>query len=191
MAAQEESRTQAGAATGSRTNWTVLAVCEGAEGRQKAVQFCDNLVRQFWAQFDFDVTWRTLDGIEAAPLEQEAIASAMEARVIIFALSPHTLLPEGVKRWIESWLAGRGDREGILVGLNDPGGLSGDVGKKYLFLRTAAHRGGMDYLTDFPQEISWFIPDSYEAYNERADVVTHVLDDILRQQPPPPPALLR
>jgi hypothetical protein len=59
-------------------------------------------------------------------------------------------------------------------------------GQKHLYLRNAAHRGAMDYLTQVPQDIARTIPDSLESYTSRADQVTTLLDDILHQSAPPP-----
>jgi len=44
----------------------------------------------------------------------------------------------------------------------------------------------MDYLKEMPQDISRSIPDSLDSYTERADQVTHLLDNIMHQQAPPP-----
>jgi len=171
------------AAAGGKTPWTVLAVCEEEKSRPSAVKFCDELVKRFWANFDFEVAWESLQEIENSPFEAKRIAKAAAAQIIIFAFSSPTELPAGVKSWIECWLTARGDREGMLVVLNDPGCGAGD---KELLLRNVAHRGGMDYLTEFPQEIGRLMPDSYEAYSQRADVVTSLLDEILRKPPPRP-----
>ena len=40
----------------------------------------------------------------------------------------------------------------------------------------------MDYLTHVPQDIARAIPDSLDSYSKRADQVTSLLDEILRQQ---------
>jgi hypothetical protein len=43
----------------------------------------------------------------------------------------------------------------------------------------------MDYVTQLPQDIARSMPDSLDSYTERADQVTSLLDDILRQQTSP------
>jgi hypothetical protein len=77
------------------------------------------------------------------------------------------------------------------VDLTDPGtGQAGPSVEKYAYLRNAAHRAGMDYLTQIPQSISSrSIPDSLDSYSQRADKVTSVLDGILHQKAPPPQML--
>ena len=81
----------------------------------------------------------------------------------------------------------RGDREGALVGLTDSAaGAYGVNAQKFIYLRGVAHRGGMDYLTQVPQELSRGMSDSIESYTERAHQVTSVLDEILHYKSPPP-----
>ena len=95
-------------------------------------------------------------------------------------------MPVGIKTWIESWLACRDEREGILAGLLGAGvGCALEVPQQ-LYLRQVAHRAGMDYLTQVPQSISRCLAESAESYNVRAAQVTRVLDEILHQSPPAP-----
>ena len=86
----------------------------------------------------------------------------------------------------------RGEREGMLAGLMEPLAGGGErEGPKHHYLRRTAHRGAMDYLTQIPPDISRPIPNSLDAYAERAEQLTSLLDDILHQQPPPPLLQLR
>jgi hypothetical protein len=180
-----------GTASAARPTWPVVAVYEDERTREAAMRFCDALARRFWSEFDFDITWWSLSLLEEKVFDAEIAAKAMGANLIIFALRPEGDLHDALKVWIEAWLSRRGDREGVLVGLNDPGaGLGGTVADKFVFLRNAAHRYGMDYLTEIPQNMARSVPNSFESYTERADVVTSVLSEILRKQTPPPPLLL-
>lgn len=189
MIADQKERRDSTASNPTDT-WKVLAIYEDAETRRHAVEVCDKLMKRFWGGVGFDVAWEPFESIENAPLEASRIRKAAEAYLVLFATHPQHPLPAGVKTWIEGWIQTRGDREGVLVGLHDPGaGVSGSVEEKYLYLRNAAHRGGLDYLTELPEEFSRFLPDSVESYSARADVVTSVLNEILRQQPAPPTLL--
>jgi hypothetical protein len=187
MTVENENRT--GSGSGGKATWAVMCVYEDDDARKGAVQFCDALVKRFWAECGFDVTWQELRDLEAG-LDQQKIAQAAQTRIMIFALSPQGELSPGAKAWIECWLGSRGDREGMLVGLNDPGASSSATRSKFLYLRSAAVRGGMDYLTVFPQALSRIIPDSYESYSKRADEVTSVLDEILNKPMTPTHLLL-
>jgi hypothetical protein len=82
--------------------------------------------------------------------------------------------------WVESWLQRRGDREGALMDLAESGA---EKSPKHIYLRSVAHRGGMDYLTEMPCSTVESIPDSLEYCTERARRVTGVLEEILAHQP--------
>jgi hypothetical protein len=72
------------------------------------------------------------------------------------------------------------------VGLADPGsGLSEYCPPKFVYLRAAAHRAGMDYWTSIPQNLARSVPDSLDSYSERATQVTTLLDEILHYHPVP------
>ena len=125
--------------------------------------------------------------LEQSTAATEAAEKAALADLLLFSATPEGEFPAHVKDWVDTWLARRGEREGVLAGLLEPTeNSSGREGQKHIYLRNAAHRGAMDYLTQVPEDIFRSIPDSLDSYTERADQVTSLLDDILRQQPPPP-----
>jgi hypothetical protein len=169
-----------------KRNWSVVIVYEDNVVREAAVKFCDHLVKRFWPGEELDVEWRSFESLEAAPSSKQATGKAAEADLIVFSTRPTGNLPSAVELWIETWLAERGEREGALVGLMEraaaPGGA---IPHKCMYLRSVAHRAGMDYLTQVPQHIL-VIPDSLDSFAARAEQVTHVLDDILRKPTPPP-----
>jgi hypothetical protein len=166
-------------------------VYEDAATRKRAVIFCDQLVGRFWARCEFDVSWWPFSVLNQATAAKEAAERAAQADLIILSATPDGDFPLPVKGWIETWLSQRGDREGMLVGLMALSEESaGGEGQKHNYLRNTAHRGAMDYLTHIPQDISRFIPDSLDSYTKRADQVTSLLDDILRQQTLPPDFLV-
>jgi hypothetical protein len=176
-----------GTIMGGKPTWLVAAVYEEAETRKGAMEFCDALARRFWSECDFDISWWSLALLEEKTFDAEITAKAAEANLIIFALRPAGELSAELRAWIEAWLGRRGDREGVLVGLNDPvSGSGGATAEKFVFLRNAAHRYGLDYLTEIPQTLARCIPDSLESYAKRADAVTSVLDEILRKKIPRP-----
>ncbi len=171
----------------ARAAWSVVVIHEDATARQQAVAFCDQLVARFWERFEFEVNWWPFDLLKDPVPAKEAAEKARRADVVLVTASPEGDFPVAVKAWIETWLGQRGDREGLLVGLLEPvAPSSGREGPKHNYLRNAAHRGALDYLTGVPQDIARTIPDSLDSYTERADQVTHLLDDILHQQTPPP-----
>jgi hypothetical protein len=171
----------------AKTAWSVVVVYEDAAAREQAVDFCDQLVKRFWARFEFQVNWWAFGLLQSEPTATEAAEKAAQADLVILSTLRQEDFPARVKGWIESWLCRRGDREGFLVGLMERGDvLSGQEAQKHHYLRQAAHRGAMDYLTQVPQDISHAMPESLESCSQRAAHVSSVLDEILRQQAPPP-----
>jgi hypothetical protein len=167
--------------------WTVAVVYENAETREAGVAFCDCLVQKFWSQFGFDVSWWPFSLLADPGASTEALKSAAEANFIVFASAAETKLPEHVRNWVEQWVLLRGEREGTLVGLPFSTDVQGAGPTQiHLYLRDVAHRAGMDYLTEVPQNIGQPIPDSPEFFCQRAETVTSVLDEILHQPPPRP-----
>ena len=170
-----------------KSAWSVVVVYEDATACEPAVRFCDQLVKRFWAGFEFDLSWWPFTQLEQVESAEAAADKAALADIIVVAANPEGDFPLPVKAWVETWLNQRGDREGILVGLLEPTGSDTNrEGRKHHYLLNAAHHGAMDYLTDMPQDISRSIPDSLDSYTERADQVTHLLDNIMHQQAPPP-----
>jgi hypothetical protein len=170
-----------------KTAWSVVVVYEDAAAREQAVDFCDQLVKRFWARFEFDVNWWSFGLLQNEATATEAAEKAAQADLVILSSLRQEDLPARVKGWLEAWLCRRGDREGILAGLTGPGDPgSGQDAKKHHYLRQVAHRGAMDYLTQVPQNIWHCIPESLDSYTQRAAQVSHVLDEILHQHTPPP-----
>ena len=171
----------------AKAAWSVVVIYEDTAAREQAVDFCDQLVKRFWASFEFEVSWWSFGLLQNEPVAMEAAEKAARADLVILSALQHEDFPVRVKGWMESWLSRRGDREGILAGLLGPGlAESGLEAPQHLYLRQVAHRGAMDYLTQVPQNILRSIPESPESYTTRAAQVTSVLDEILHQQAGPP-----
>jgi hypothetical protein len=178
-----------GARLDAKAVWSVVVVYEDPAARQQAMDFCDQLVNRFWARFEFDVSWWSFGMLQQEPAATEAAARSARADLIVLSWIGQGDFPVPVKGWIESWLNRRGDREGILAGLIQPGAdLVSRETQKHNYLRQVARRGAMDYLTQVPPGISRAIPESLDSYTERAAQLSSVLDAIL-QQPAPPPLL--
>jgi hypothetical protein len=168
---------------------SVVVVYEDTPAREAAVAFCDELTKRFWESCDFDLGWWSFGELLRTDSGHAATALAVEADMVVFATHPEGEFSEPIRAWMEGWLLRRGDREGALVAVVGPSALHGRPAEKCLLLRSAAHRAGMDYLTQVPQGLRFSTPDSLESYSERADQVTSVIDEILRA-PAPVPTLL-
>ena len=171
----------------TKADWSVAVVYEDSAARERAVDFCDQLVQRFWGRFEFEVNWWSFQALQEHGMALDAADKAARANLVVLSSLGPQDLPARVKTWIESWLSRRGDLEGILAGLIEPADAVGSPeAGKHLYLRQVAHRAGMDYLTQVPQDISRSIPDSPECYSLRAAQVSTVLDEILHHRAPPP-----
>lgn len=169
-----------------KTISSIIVVCENKPARDHAVKFCDELMNRFWAKCEFDITWLVFEDLAEEALFRPATLKAASADLVIFSMCPGCEIPRPVRSWVEAWLSQRGEREGAIVGLRDPGHLpGGGVSQNFVYLHSVAHRAGLDYLTELPEKIGHTIPDQLESYSQRARQVTSVLDQILQQKAVP------
>jgi hypothetical protein len=171
----------------TKTNFPIAVIFENDNGRNDAVRFCDELVTRFWSRCEFDISWLSFADLADQNVFRTTASKAAPARLVIFSMAPGCEVPSAVRSWIETWLAQRGECEGSIVGLRDPGHQpAGGVSHNFVYLRGIAHRAGLDYLTEVPEKLTHTIPDQLESYSERARQVTSVLDQILQRKPVPP-----
>ena len=172
-----------------KAKWSVLAVYENADGRQQAVQFCDGLVQRFWSEFGFEIGWCDWTELEEPVSAKESAQQARKADLIVVAPSREGKIPKHFEGWLELALKNRDDREGVLVGLPGPAAeLCADSAATQAYLRKLAHEAGLDYLTAVPECLPTAVPESADAYTQRATQVTSILNGILSYSPLPPPA---
>jgi hypothetical protein len=168
-----------------KANWSVAIIYDDIPAREAAVKFSDNLVRRFWSECEFEVGWWSIRDLDQPESARASAEKAAKADVLVFALNPEGELADSFFTWVDLWIGKRGEREGALAGLLDPAaGPNGVATKKYLYLRSLAHRAGMDYLMQVPENMVQTIPDSIDSYAERASTRTSVLDEILTRPLP-------
>lgn len=163
----------------------VVVVYGGAQARPSAVSFCEKLVQRFWTRFDFTMKWWSFDQLGDGCVYQEAAQAAAEADIIAVAAGSKHSLPSQTEAWIEAWLILRKEREGTLACVVGDSVIENPPVQRHL--RKVAHRAGMDFLTDVPEQMSDPFADSLEVYTARAKEMTSFMDHILKQ--PRPPAL--
>ena len=172
--------------TESKAGCSIVVLFEDGKARQEAVKFCDRMVERCWSRQEFQVNWWDFAALRDPAHLHDVLQKALEADLIVFATKPNGNLPEEFRAWVEKWIPLRADREGVVVGLMDPGShLTPLCPPKFVYLREAAHRAGMDYWTSIPQNLARSVPDSLDSYRERASHMTSVLDEILRHHPAP------
>lgn len=181
------SEDESGKSRPKQAPWSVVVVYEDTHTREQAVQLCDTLVGALWGEHGLDVSWWSFASLQQPLAASEATAKAIAADLIVFATQPGGDLPMTVRAWVETWVEQRGEREGALFGLVEASSSSTVAATdKFVYLRSTAHRAGLDYLTRIPQNTWLSVPNSLDSYSERADQMTDVLAEILRQRPPPP-----
>lgn len=167
----------------------VVVVYEAPPIRERAVRFCERLALE-QKSADMDLDWWSFTLLSHPPMAQNAAEKAAGADVVVFAMEARGDLPEEIKLWIEKWLNKRGEREGALVGLLDrEEGLHDTPTFREIYLRHAARRAGMDYLSHAAPTLRRAIPNSIDSFRQRAGQMTSVLDSILQKHPhssPPP-----
>ncbi len=150
------------------------------------MSFCDRVVERFWKKLAFDIGWWSYEMLRRAETAELAASRAATADLIIVASQSGEEPPFEIRSWLDSSLRQRGEREGTLAGLT-PNSANPCEGPCLadIYLRSMAHRAGLDYLTQVPQNIYDPIPDSFEGKDDRACQVTSVLNEILHQHQPP------
>jgi hypothetical protein len=168
---------------------SVVVIYEDASIRERAVHFCEGLVEEQQSP-ELNVDWWPFELLSDTSTAHSAVEKAAGADIMVFAMETGGDLPDEIKLWIEKWLNKRGEREGAIVGLLEPeGGWHETVSFREIYLRHAARRAGMDYLSHATPTLRRAIPDSIDSFSERAGRRTSVLDDILEKRPHSRPAL--
>jgi hypothetical protein len=171
---------------GSEEKLAGVVIYENKATRDRAIQLCDSLVRNFWSDLSLEFTWWKFDYLHDPEISRLAAEAAARADMILFSAHARRELPPPVKSWIESWLRRREKRSAVLIALV---GLATDQFKGlspiHIYLREIAERGEMDYLPHVLQTVTERADISTEAITNRAEKVTSVLDGILQYHPVP------
>jgi hypothetical protein len=160
----------------------VVIVYENPAIREHAVRFCERMSKEQKCPAT-EMTWCPFQSLASSDLAADVLQSAVRADVLIFAMDSRGDLPKDIKLWIELWLNKRGEREGALVGLLQREEPHEMASFREIYLRHAARRAGMDYLSHAAPTVDRAIPNSLDSYNERAGRTTSVLDTILHTLP--------
>ncbi len=162
----------------------ITVVYEDTLTRDRAMLVCDELVQQFWAQVDFDVSWWRESYLADSNIAMAAADSALKADMIMLSMHAAGELSPRLTNWIETWLEKRGEREAALVGLiGTPNDASAGLELKDRCLSEIAERGKLDYLSSVLPATSQPGDDSIDSIHRRADQITSVLDQILHYSP--------
>lgn len=163
-----------------------VVIYEDRTTRDRAIQLCDGLVRNFWSDLSLEFTWWKFDYLRDVEISRIAVEAATRADLVLFSAHARRQLPAAVESWIESWLRRKETRSAVLVALI---GLASDqiqgLSPIHIYLREVADRAQMDYLPHVLQSVAERADISTEAITDRAEKVTAVLDGILQHHPVP------
>jgi hypothetical protein len=171
--------------TGPQETCHVIVLYEDIAAREFAARSSKELSEVSPTAGSVEVGWFPFSALADAQVARELAEQAAFADLIVFTSGRAGDWPGEVKLWIETWIGRRGEREGAIVGLMTPERFEGLIemaSVKEVYLRHAAHRAGMDYLSHVPVSISQGLPDSPESCSARAGMVTSVLDEILQTE---------
>ena len=170
----------------------LVVIYENTAAREMAIRSSQELAGLLPAGGGLNVRWWSFALLGDAAFANDAATQAVDANLVVFAVTPAGDLPQKIKLWIENWICQRRVREGAVVGLVllDSPSRPGEIAcLKEIYLRHAAHRAGMDYLSQVPSSLTKGMPDSLDSCRDRAGQVTSVLDEILNTCLPPPTLL--
>ena len=165
---------------------TVLVLYEDLATRQRGLAACDYLMRNFWAEVEFEFHWWRTDFFADASLAAAAAEKASQANLIFWCSTATREPAPTLKAWFDSWIDRRLEREGMLVNLNtgDAPPYQPHAGES--FLRDISRRADLDYLGTFPQTSTGTFPSSVIDAEHRANQMSSVLDGLLRESHRPP-----
>jgi hypothetical protein len=164
----------------------VLVLYEDLATRQRGLAACDYLMRNFWAEVEFDFHWWRTDFLTDAWLAAVAAEKASKANLIFLCSVGMNQPSAALRAWFDSWIENRSAGEGLLVNLvtGDASAHHRQVGE--LFLREVSRRADLDYLGTFPQTRTGTYPASVLEAESRANQMSTVLDGMLHESPRPP-----
>ncbi|MCU0786363.1 MAG: hypothetical protein MUF81_20425 [Verrucomicrobia bacterium] len=165
----------------------VVVIYEDAATRHRAMNACDFLMQQLWSEVEFDFHWWRADFLEHAVMAHTAAEQAVAADFLIFCSSAENEFSPTLKMWFESWIEDRHGRDGALLNLTTSSVTeTGSAGAMEAFLRGVARRAMLDYFASSPRTLTGTLPASLEEAEQRATLISSVLDEILNHPPRPP-----
>jgi hypothetical protein len=129
----------------------VVVFYDDAHSQERVVKLSDQLVPQFWEDFEFEISWWKVNFI-TNPIFNGSIAKELvEADIIVFALSPDYEMTLEFKGSLESLMGHRIDNPGLLVmALSDNNSPpQARYFKIHKYLSTLAMKSQMDFLSEW------------------------------------------
>ena len=155
-----------------------MVLYEEVPSRDLALKVCDRLSQNFANDLEFEFTWWGLRYLSDAQVSIEASRFAMEADLIIVAVSRTAMLSMEVLAWFEHSLLGRRSPGGALAILQTSPNDS-SLPWQHPYLLSLAQRSHLDYL---PLSISDLAPAAGENPPEET-ILPHLTRDSVSDLP--------
>ncbi|MBI3880130.1 MAG: hypothetical protein HY301_08690 [Verrucomicrobia bacterium] len=163
----------------------VTVAYEDDPTRDRALRLCNHLAAQLVGEVQFDCTWWKFSFLPDPVIAMQAERAASEADMVIISAAAGNELPQTLTHWIEQWIPHRKIGPSALVGLIGPADAAHQgLSPRHNFLRDVAARAGMDYLPEGVFTPGTLSASSLRAVEERAEVISPVLDEILTAEHP-------
>jgi hypothetical protein len=159
--------------------WRVFVGFDDLNARQRALDVCEFITKQFGPDIDFDLDVCDFRDLEMADHFERSVASAAVAKIVVVSTSAHEGKVEQLTHWMNGLRNRRHGPEGVLVHLVDPtmhaSWESSDFGLRHL-----AHELGLDYLTHAPDCRALRAEAGVETVEIRSKNLGPVLEEILK-----------
>jgi hypothetical protein len=130
--------------------WRVFVGFDDLRARQRALDVCEFITKQFGPDIEFDLDVCDFRDLENVDHLERSVASAAAAKIVVVSTSAHEGMEEKLTHWMDGLRNRRHGLEGVLVRLVDPTMHAPLGGSSDFGLRHLAHELGLDYLTHAP-----------------------------------------
>ena len=132
---------------------TAVAAYEDSSTDTRVCEFCENLTRHLGPAREVKRQMWLLSELRIPQLSAIAAGEAAQADLVLISVHSCEEPPAELKSWIEQWLARKGERSTLLLGLFDAVylGVSAPLRK---YLQQVAQRGHMEFLAQSEDGLS-------------------------------------
>jgi len=148
---------------------SVIILYDDADDRQLAMHVCEHLKTRLDKDTDLQFNWWRTCFLKDEHLAGKALEDAVMADVMIVAMDTQDEVSLDLRKWFESWVGIRHDRERLLVDLTriHPS-IPFTANPTYHFLHHVAHRARMDYLASANRTMGQIMPYPFEQQHPKS-----------------------
>ncbi len=166
---------------------SVVVLYADTAARERGISLCHHLVREFWAEIDFEFSWWRFRYLADPDLAEAAARAVASADMIILSARASEELPGHVKEWFDRWLPAGKAHDAVLIVLADTVNQAKlSLSPFAAFAEQVAQRANLDCLLPLGARPRVPGQDPLGMMRERATHVSQVLDEILHHVGSPP-----